>query len=121
MFGIVIGIMAIFAAIGQFSNASIAKKASMKSSYFVLMGIVNLLFALAMFASSYMMVSFLIIFIGCYLIVFGIMFLFSSITLKSPKDKAGNVEVEIIESKPMNSEFADKNIIDAEVVEEDHK
>ena len=82
MIGIVIGILALLAAISQFSNAATAKKSNMGMLPFIIMGIINLLFAAGMFTASYKMVSFLVILIGVYLIILGGMSLYSALSLR---------------------------------------
>ncbi len=118
--GIIIGILAIFAAIGQFSNAKIANLMGQKGGTYVVMGLVNILFSIAMFVASFTMVSFLIMLIGIYLVILGGTSLFSAITLKPMPDTENSTAAGKNDTSPSFIE-EDTTIVDAEVVDENEK
>ncbi len=94
IFGIIVGVLALLSSISQFTTAATAKKIGQPMTWFMVTGIVNLLFALAMFGASFVMISFLVIFIGFYLLFLGIIFLVSAIFFKIPESTIDDKVVE---------------------------
>ncbi len=84
VFGLIVGVLALLSAMSQFTSAAAARKNGLPMTWFMVTGILNLLFAFAMFSASFIMISFLVIFIGVYLLFLGIIFLVSSIFFKVP-------------------------------------
>ncbi len=83
MVGILIGIFALLSSFQQFVLAKVAKTTGASMTPFIVMGVVNLLFSVGMFMASISMMSFMLMFMGAYAVIYGVMLIFSSLTLKS--------------------------------------